>query len=188
MIIFAVLGVLINFLAAYFTKDGDSLNQKSVNLHMLEDVLGWGIVLLGAIIMKYTDIKIIDPILSIGVAIFIFINSLKNLKEIIDLFLEKTPSNIDMEELREHLLKIKGVIDIHHIHVRSIDGFNNYLTMHVVVEDNYKKIKHQLKEELQEHGIGHSTIEFEDKNEKCDFEECEIKKISHSHHHHKHNH
>ena len=187
MILFAVLGVLINFLAAYFTKDGDSLNQKSVNLHMLEDVLGWAVVLLGAITMKFTDIKIIDPILSICVAIFIFINSLKNLKEIIDLFLEKTPQNIDVEELKEHLLKINGVIDIHHIHIRSIDGFNNYLTMHVVVSTDYKKIKKQLKEELSLYGIGHSTIEFEEENEKCDFEECEIKKINHSHHHH-HNH
>ena len=187
MILFAILGVLINFLAAYFTKDGNSLNQKSVNLHMLEDVLGWAVVLLGAIIMKFTDIKIIDPILSICVSTFIFINSLKNLKEIIDLFLEKTPQNIDVEELKEHLLKINGVIDIHHIHIRSIDGFNNYLTMHVVVSTDYKKIKKQLKEELSLHGIGHSTIEFEEENEKCDFEECEIKKINHSHHHH-HNH
>ena len=184
MIIFAVLGVSINFLAAYFTKEGDSLNQKSVNLHMIEDVLGWGLVLIGAIIMKFTDIKIIDPILSICVAIFILVNSLKTLKEIVDLFLEKTPKNIDIEEIKEHLLKIKGIIGIHHIHVRSIDGFNNYATMHIVVDCDYKEIKHKIKEELAEHGIGHSTIEFEEKDEKCDFEECQITKINHLHHHH----
>ena len=184
MIIFAVLGVSINFLAAYFTKEGDSLNQKSVNLHMIEDVLGWGLVLIGAIIMKFTDIKIIDPILSICVAIFILVNSLKTLKEIVDLFLEKTPKNIDIEEIKEHLLKIKGIIGIHHIHVRSIDGFNNYATMHIVVDCDYKEIKHKVKEELAEHGIVHSTIEFEEKGEKCDFEECQITKTNHLHHHH----
>ena len=91
MIIFAIIGLVTNFIAAYLTKEGDSINQKSVNLHMLEDVLGWAIVLIGAIIMNFTDIKIIDPIMSIGVALFILVNTLKNLKKILDLFLEKTP-------------------------------------------------------------------------------------------------
>jgi len=186
MIIFAVLGVVINFLAAYFTKDGDSLNQKSVNLHMIEDVLGWGVVLIGAIIMRFTDIKIIDPILSICVAVFIFINSLKTLKEIIDIFLEKTPNYINIEELKKHLLKIDGIIDVHHIHIRSIDGFNNYATMHVVTDCSNKNIKQRVKSELEEHGISHTTIEFEDKDEKCNSKKCESinhKNIKHYHHH-----
>ena len=84
MIIFAVFGVIINLFAAYFTKDGDSINQRAVNLHMLEDVLGWIVVLVGAILMKFTDIRIIDSIMSIGVALFILVNSFKNLKEILD--------------------------------------------------------------------------------------------------------
>ena len=188
MIIFAILGVLIYFFAAYFTKEGDSLNQKSVNLHMIEDVLGWLVVLIGAIIMKFTDIRIIDPILSIGVAVFILINALKTLKEIVDLFLEKTPSNIDVEEIKEHLLEIQGVMDVHHIHVRSIDGYKNYATMHIVAEGDYKQVKHKVKEELEEHGIEHSTIEFEEKGEKCDSENCEIKNAGHTHHHHHHHH
>ena len=99
MIIFAVFGVIINLFAAYFTKDGDSINQRAVNLHMLEDVLGWIVVLVGAILMKFTDIRIIDSIMSIGVALFILVNSFKNLKEILDLFLEKTPKNISIEEI-----------------------------------------------------------------------------------------
>lgn len=189
MIILAILGVLINFLAAYFTKEGDSLNQKSVNLHMLEDVLGWLVVLIGALIMRFTNIKIIDPILSISVSIFILINSIKNLKEIINLFLEKTPENIDIDEIKEHLLEMKGIIDVHHIHIRSIDGFSNYATMHVVVENYNKKLKHNIKKELEEFGIVHTTIEFEEKDEKCNFEYCEINEVTHSqckHHHHHH--
>ena len=90
MIIFAAVGLVVNFLAAYFTKEGDSLNQKAVNLHMLEDVLGWAVVLVGAIVMRFTDFYLLDPILSIGVAVFIFIHALGGLKEAIDLFLEKT--------------------------------------------------------------------------------------------------
>ena len=71
MIVFAVIGVVLNFAAAYVTREGDSINQKSVNLHMLEDVLGWVVVLIGAVVMKFTDISIIDPIMSIGVAVFL---------------------------------------------------------------------------------------------------------------------
>ena len=186
MIIFGIIGTLVNFLAAYFTKDGHSLNQKSVNLHMLEDVLGWLVVLIGAIIMRFTDIKIIDPILSILVALFIFINAIKNLKTIIDIFLEKTPSNINIEHLKEHLLKIKGVEDIHHIHIWSIDGYNNYATLHVVTKSESKKIKHLVKEELSEHGIIHTTVELEEPGENCEDEHCNPELKHHEHHHHHH--
>ena len=87
MIIFAVIGVAVNFLAAYFTRDGNSLNQKAVNLHMVEDVLGWMVVLIGAIVMRFTDFRIIDPIMSIGVALFILVAAMKNLKEAIDIII-----------------------------------------------------------------------------------------------------
>lgn len=184
MIIFAILGVIINFLAAYFTKEGNSLNQKSVNLHMLEDVLGWVIVLVGAIIMKFTDISIIDPILSLFVALFILKHTIDNFKLILDLFLEKTPNNINIDELKTHILKIKGIKDVHHIHIWSIDGYNNYATMHIV--SNNKNVKEKVKEELKEHGISHATIELEDVNEECHDEECEIDINDHSHHHHHH--
>ena len=185
MIILAIVGVIINYLAAFFTKEGDSLNQKSVNLHMLEDVLGWLIVLIGAIIMKFTDISIIDSILSLLVALFILKHAIDNFKLILDLFLEKTPININIDELKEHILKIKGIKDVHHIHIWSIDGYNNYATMHIVSND--KNVKEKVKEELKEHGISHTTIELEDINEKCLDEECEINvEATHEHHHHHH--
>jgi len=188
MLIFAIFGASINFLAAYFTKDGDSLNQKAVNLHMLEDVLGWIIVLIGAIIIKFTKINIIDSILSIGVAIFISIHALKSFKKILDLFLTKTPSNVNIEHLKEHLLKIDNVVDIHHIHIWSMDGVNNYATMHLVTKSqDIQKTKMEVREELEEHGINHVTIEVEDENYRCNEIECEVKtNHNHSHHHHHH--
>ena len=91
MIIFAVVGVIVNLGAAYFTHGGESLNQKAVNLHMLEDVLGWAVVLAGAIIMRFTDFPLIDPVLSIGVALFILIHACKNLKESIRLLKNGNP-------------------------------------------------------------------------------------------------
>ena len=186
MIIFAIIGTVINFVAAYFTKEGHSLNQKSVNLHMLEDVLGWAVVLIGSIIMKFTNIYIIDSILSIGIAIFIFINAIKNLKSILDLFLEKTPKGISIKEIKEHLLKINGVINVHHIHLWSIDGYNNYATMHVIAKGNSKEIKDKIKQELKEHGVYHTTIELEENGEKCEDESCKVnnENLGNIHHHH----
>ena len=185
MIIFAVIGVILNFIAAYVTREGDSLNQKSVNLHMLEDVLGWVIVLIGAIVMKFTDITILDSIMSIGVALFILVNALKNLKVVLDLFLEKTPNDIDIDELKKHLLEIDGVDDVHHIHVWSIDGYNNYATMHIVTKAiDIKELKHEIREELEEHKIVHSILETED--EACDERECHVEIHSEGHHHHHH--
>ena len=78
MIIFAVVGALVNVVAALLTGSGDSLNQKAVNLHMLEDVLGWVVVLIGAVVMRFTDISVLDPLMSIGVSLFIFVNALCN--------------------------------------------------------------------------------------------------------------
>ena len=184
MIVFAIVGVLVNFVAALLTREGDSLNQKAVNLHMLEDVLGWVIVLIGAIVMRFTNFYILDPLMSIGVAIFIFVNAIKNLKEVLELFLEKVPHNIDVNELKEHIGKIDGVLNIHHIHIWSIDGRNNYATMHIVAEGDSHYIKKQIREELKEHGIGHVTLEIEAKNEQCHEEHCHIEFTSSTHHHH----
>ena len=189
MIIFAIFGVVINFLAAYFTREGNSINQKAVNLHMLEDVLGWVVVLLGSILMKFTNISLVDSIMSIGIAIFILINAFKNLKDILDLFLEKTPKDISVEEIKKHLLDIKEIEDVHHIHIWSMDGFTNYSTMHIVTEEkNIKELKNKIREEMSELGISHTTIEIEDKDDNCEEKECEIKinneGIHHHHHHH----
>ena len=187
MIIFAVIGVAVNFLAAYFTRDGDSLNQKAVNLHMVEDVLGWMVVLIGAIVMRFTDFKLIDPILSIAVAVYIFIHAFSHLKEALDLFLVKIPEGIEIDEIKHHLLEIDGVLDVHHIHVWSMDGNQNYATMHVVTNSNHLKIKKAIKDELFEHGIVHATLELESEKEHCDDKHCHTHSSS-KHHHHAHHH
>lgn len=186
MLFISVLGVIINLFATFFTKEGDSLNQKAVNLHMLEDVLGWVIVLIGSIIMKFTSIAILDPILSILVSIFILFHTCKYMKKILDIFLEKTPENINIDDLKNHLLKIEGVIGVHHIHVRSIDGYNNFATLHIKVKEYDPEIKYKVKEELEEHNIGHSTIELELETEGCNDEKCKIENTNENHHHHHH--
>lgn len=188
MIILGIIGFVVNFAAAYFTAGGESLNQRAINLHMLEDVLGWAIVLIGAVVMHFTNWSFLDSILSVCVAVFIIINSLKSLKSVLDIFLEKTPHEISISEIKEHLLSIDGVCDVHHIHIWSMDGYKNAATLHVVTDSDFGAVKRNVKEELKEHGISHSTVECERVGEVCTDMHCQPQKHEHHHHHHHHHH
>ena len=186
MIILSIIGCVVNFIAAYSTHGGESLNQKVINLHMLEDVLTWAIVLIGAVIMRFTNWYFLDPVLSIGLAVFIIVNALKNLKIVLDIFLEKTPLNINVAEIIERLKKIEGVEGIHHLHVWSMDGYVSSATLHVVTDADFSAIKEKIKEELREHGISHSTVECEKVGEHCYDTHCEATMHHHEHGHHHH--
>lgn len=190
MLILAVIGLIVNLLATYFTHGGHSINQKAVNLHMLEDVLGWAVILIGAVIMRFTNLWILDPILSICVALFILFNAIKSLKEILDIFLIKTPKDIKIQTLKEHILKIDGILDVHHFHVWTIDGERVCASLHIAVKEYSSQIKSDVKAKLNEHGIDHITIEMETANEECSEKECCVKSHPrpHTHHHHHHHH
>ena len=110
------------------------------------------------------------------------IKKYKNLKSIIDIFLEKTPSNISIENIKKEILSIDDVINIHHIHIWSMDGFNNYATMHVIVNKNTNKVKDLIRERLKQNNVNHVTIEFEEQNETCKDNDCSTKSIMHHRH------
>lgn len=179
MLIIAIFGVIINFFAAYFTKDGDSLNEKAVSLHMIEDVLGWIIVLIGSIVIKVTKILWIDSVISIIVSTIIVLRTLKHLNEILDLFLMKKPDNIDIENIKKDLLKISDIKDVHHIHIWSLDGINNFATLHVVTDKN---IKDEIRKIMKKYEIDNVTIEIESTSEICHNKNCKIHdSVKHNH-------
>ncbi len=190
MLILAVLGVIINGFAALKTSHSHSLNEKTLSLHMLEDVLGWVAVLAGGFIIKFTRWYFIDPILSLLITVFILINAFKSLKRVFDILLEKAPENIDTDEIKHHLSELEGVNDVHHIHLWTIDGNTNFLTLHAVIDaqtsgEKYEQIKKDIKEELEHHNIVHSTVELE--YIKCESDHCHIDAgadLGHHHHHH----
>lgn len=185
MLVFAIIGFSVNLLATYVTHGGNSINQKAVNLHMLEDVLGWLVVFVGALVMRFTNWYVIDPILSIAVALFILFHCVQNLKEIGNIFLMKTPKNVNVAQILEHIKHLDGVLDVHHLHVWTIDGGNHCATLHVVAERMDNSIKSAVKEELNEHGIAHVTVEMETLEDECNEKACHVKtSIPHCHHHH----
>ena len=188
MLLFAVVGVAVNLIAAFVTREGESLNQRAVNLHMLEDVLGWAVVLVGAVVMRLTDFALLDPLLSIAVAVFILTHAVGNLREGIGLLMEKVPETVHLHEIRQHILAIDGVTDVHHLHVWSLDDRRNCATMHLVTSADPHQIKEAVRTELREHGIGHATLELEVEGEQCGEETCAAEVVAHTGHHHHHHH
>lgn len=191
MFILAIIGIIINFIATKITSNSNNLNEKAVSLHMFEDVLGWVCVLGGSILIKFTNLNILDPLLSIGVSSFILIKALKRYKNIFEILLEKKPSEINSEVLKKGILEIEKIKNIHHIHIWSLDGINNYITLHILVDENIsnkeiEEIKKQIKTKLKTYDISHSTIEFETK--KCANVSCDKNIMSNSIHEHTHHH
>ncbi len=175
MIFLAVLGIVINGAGALRLKRGASMNEKVLTWHLLEDVLGWVVVLIGSIIILFWDSHIVDPIMTIGYTVFILWGVSKNLKETLNIFLQGVPGHIDINHIKEGLMKIKGVLGVHDIHAWSLEGETDIFTGHIVVDksflkdtDNTRKV---IKDELSNHHIEHSTIELETK-EYCSGIEC----------------
>ena len=128
MIWIAVLGVLVNGASVWRLRKGKSLNEKVVALHLLEDALGWIAVLIGAVVMYFYDVPILDPILSLMIASWILFNVYRNLRKIFHILLQATPKGIDIEEITAHIQGIPGVLGVHDCHVWSMDGEYNVMT------------------------------------------------------------
>lgn len=175
MILIAVIGITINGLGYFRLKKGMSQNEKILSWHLLEDFLGWIVLLIGAIIMRFWDKPVIDPIMTIGFTIFVLWGVSKNAKETLNLLLEGVPENIEIDVIKESILSIEGVKKIHDLHIWSLEGETDVLTAHVVVEDKYlqtpDKMRQSIKSKLEEHHIEHSTLELEGEG-LCSATEC----------------
>jgi cobalt-zinc-cadmium efflux system protein len=178
MIIFAILGVVFNGIAVLkLMGNKNSANMRTVMLHLMEDVLGWIAVLIGAIVIHFSGWLILDPILSLGIAAYILINAIKNFKNILPIFLQAVPKDTDQNEIELELKNIEGVKEIHDLHSWSLDGEYNIVTVHLVIPDNISideiiRIKDDARKILTKEGQEHYTIEIEFESEICKFIDC----------------
>lgn len=175
MILLSLIGITFNGLGVLKLKRGQSMNEKVLTWHLLEDVLGWSVILIGSIIIKFWDNHLIDPIMTIGYTIFILWGVTKNLKSVLNIFLQGVPAHIDIEHVKSGLLALPGIKDIHDIHIWSLEGETDIFTGHIVIEDdllkNQDEARRIVKDELSKHHIEHSTIELESE-EFCSGVEC----------------
>ena len=177
MILLAILGVLVNGAAVFRLKKGDSINERVVSLHLLEDVLGWLAVLIGAIVMRFANLPVLDPIMSIGIACFVLYNAINNMSQSLKIILQGIPSKIKPDEITQTLVQLDGVNAIHDLHIWSEDGTFNVLTVHIVLDsalgmEKLTELKTTIRSLLKDKGIQHATIEFETSDEQCAFEGC----------------
>jgi len=170
MFFLAIFGIAVNGFAAFRTSSGKTMNEKVVSLHLLEDVLGWVAVLVVSVVMIFTNLSILDPILSIGITLYILLGVWKNLKSTVLLFLQATPEDLDLERIERELQKNPAVKNVHDTHIWSLDGENHVLSAHIVVEpeSDFEKVRFSLKSTLKKLKINHSTLEIECDGDRCD--------------------
>jgi cobalt-zinc-cadmium efflux system protein len=166
MLAFAIVGVVINGIAVLRLRKGSSLNEKVVSWHLLEDVFGWVAVLIASIVLLFVDIPIIDPILSILITFYVLYNVFKNLKKILNVFLQGVPGDYSIEEIEKEIVKITGAKAAYHTHVWSLDGERHLLTVHVILSDDIERkqiieTKQIIRDHIADMGIEHVTIEID---------------------------
>ena len=168
----AVAGLAVNGFAALRLMKGNSISQRAVMLHLLEDVLGWLAVLIGSVIIRYTAWYFIDPLLSICIGIFILTNVCRNLYAIFRILLQATPDHMPEDKVKTILQEVPGVKEVHDLHVWTLDGEKNIASAHLIVADDTSReevirVKHDAVDRLKEAGIDHLTVEIEYETEGC---------------------
>jgi len=177
--IVAGIGIVINSVTAllFFREREKDINIKSAYLHLLSDALVSAGIVIGGIMIYFTNWFWIDNALSIIIAAIILFSTWRLLKASLRLSLDGVPENIHLDEIKTMALKMEGVIDIHHIHVWAISSTENAMTAHLVLTESLsneqvQKIKYSFKQEWEHKNIQHITIETERENEPCKTEVC----------------
>ena len=152
MLWLALLGIAFNGFAFWRNRSSQSVNAKMVNWHLLEDVLGWTVVLAGSIVMHFGDYPWLDPLMALGVTLFILWNVFKNLGRVIKIFLQSNPEGVDLTAIESELRLLKNVEDIHDVHAWSLDGNYHVLSLHVVISqipdpETLVLLKNQIREQ-----------------------------------------
>lgn len=172
MMALAVAGILFNGAAVLRVRKGSSLTERVVSWHLLEDVLGWVAVLAGAAAMAVWDLPIIDPLLSIGISVFVLWNVVRTLGRFFDVLLQRAPDSFDLEAFERRMREVPGVLSVHHTHSWSIDGEKHVLTTHLVMaadttREQILQAKQRVRGALDAASFEHLTVEVELVGEEC---------------------
>ena len=172
MLALAILGVAVNGFAAYKLSAGETLNERVLNWHLLEDVLGWVAVLIVSVVLMFVEVAILDALLAVSFTLYILFNVVRNTSVAVKLFLQAVPERGLIERVRKELLAISEVDSVHHEHAWSLDGESTVYTAHLemsslMTSEEQLWIKNQVAEKLQKFEFSHTTIELEFPQEDC---------------------
>lgn len=153
MLVLSIVGVIMNGLAVLKVRNGEKISEKVAMLHLMEDVLGWVCVLVVSIVMVFVDMPILDPILSVGISIYIIKNIILNTKTILEIILQTVPNSISIDEIKNNVKAISTeVANVKNIKCWTLDGESNVITLELEIKnvDNMSKIKQDTENALKE--------------------------------------
>lgn len=192
MLIIASIGLLVNIFVAWILMRGDTeenLNLRAAFLHVIGDLLGSVGAVTAALLIMFFGWGWADPLASVIVAVLVLISGWRVTKDAVHVLMEGTPKNVDLNNIAKTMENVKGVINIHDLHVWSITSGQNALSCHAVVDGNLsvyesQNILRKLEHELEHQGIGHVTIQME--NNDHPHENSLMCQNDHESHDHKH--
>ena len=158
-----IIAVSINVLASLVVRKGKTKNESILSLHFLEDTLGWLAVILMAIILRFTDWYILDPLLSLVISIFILTKAIPRFWSALKIFLDAVPEGLETGDLEKDLEALTNVKSVNQISIWSMDGLENNAIIHLCLEDWEKmtETKNQVRQLLEERGVQNITIEVD---------------------------
>ncbi len=162
----AIFGIAVNIIGYMKLKNNDSEVNKSLKNNLFADILSWTALLISSLIMYYTGFYILDGLMSLFIALNMFYAALKQSKSIFNILMQTVPDTIDLVQIENYILSKRSIIDVHDVHLWTLDGEDFIMSMHLVVNDGVTieqvmDIKEEIKQSLEEFNINHTTIEVD---------------------------
>ena len=164
MLLVAVVGIVFKSISVYRLHDGETFNERAILIHQLGDIFEWvAILILSLVLMFWDGAPYLDPFVSMGIALWLIFNLGRNLYKSIEVLLQKTPDNFDVDEFKSQILAIGGVKNIDDFHIWSLDGIDSVMTLKVNVDfaEDVEKIKREIYTISNRYHVVDITIEFD---------------------------
>lgn len=189
MIVVAMIAFLVNAGTAWLVKRGSEsdLNVRSAYVHLAGDAASTLGAVLAGIGIALTGLQILDPLASVLIGLLILWNAWGIIRESVDILLESTPSDVDMQQMVNDLRQVKGVYGVHDLHVWRISQSMRLLSAHILTDDIRISESDVIQGEIAEllthkHSIAHATLQFECKECEPNLLYCELPAVnSHQH-------
>ena len=186
-----IIAVSINVLASLVVRKGKTKNESILSLHFLEDTLGWVAVILMAIVLRFTDWYILDPLLSLVISIFILSKAIPRFWSTLKIFLDAVPEGVDIKQVKSGLEQLDHVTSINQLNLWTMDGLEKNAIVHVCLKEieQMELCKESIRSKLKDCGFQNITIEIDadlasHQTHKRNMEELEaVQNHGHEHHH-----
>ena len=158
-----IIAIIINVLASLVIRKGQTKNESILSLHFLEDTLGWVAVILMAIVLRFTDWYILDPLLSIAISFFILSKALPRFWSTLKIFLDAVPEGVDIQKIKTDLAELDHVASINQLNLWTMDGLEKNAIVHVCIKEvgNMEACKESIRIFLKDCGFQNITIEVD---------------------------